>query len=141
MTSRVVPGKAVPRGRFPHVKVAGGFAFVSGTSSRRPDNSIAGAQVDPLGTTCLDIRAQTRAVIENLRDILRSVGADLPDLVQITTYLVNMNDFGGYNEVYGEYFDATGPARTTVAVHQLPHPHLLIEIQAVALLPEGGSTP
>ena len=50
-----------------------------------------------------------------------------------------MNDFGGYNEVYGEYFDATGPTRTTVAVHQLPHPHLLIEMQAVAVLPEGAS--
>nr|MDT0662293.1 RidA family protein [Micromonospora sp. DSM 115978] len=136
----VVPGKATPRGRFPHVKVAGGLVFVSGTSSRRPDNSIAGASVDELGTTTLDIRVQTRAVIENIRDILREVGADLTDLVQITSYLVNMNDFGGYNEVYGEFFDATGPTRTTVAVHQLPHPHLLIEMQAVAVLPaaEGG---
>jgi 2-aminomuconate deaminase len=136
--ARVVAGKAAPRGRFPHVKVAGGFVFVSGTSSRRPDNTIAGAQVDAVGTTSLDIRAQTRAVIENIRDILRAAGADLPDLVQLTTYLVNMNDFGGYNEVYAEYFDSTGPTRTTVAVHQLPHPHLLIEMQAVAVLPEGG---
>ncbi|GLI01572.1 RidA family protein [Phytohabitans aurantiacus] len=131
----IVAGKARPRGRFPHVKVAGGFAFVSGTSSRRPDGSIAGASADEMGTTTLDIREQTRAVIENVRDILRAVGADLTDLTQVTTYLVNMNDFGGYNEVYGEYFDETGPARTTVAVHQLPHPHLLIEMQAVALLP------
>lgn len=131
----IVDGMARPRGRFPHVKVAGGFAFVSGTSSRRPDNSIAGATVDELGTTTLDIRVQTRAVIENIREILRSIGADLSDLTQVTTYLVNMNDFGGYNEVYAEYFDETGPARTTVAVHQLPHPHLLIEMQAVALLP------
>lgn len=136
--AQVVPGKATPRGRFPHVKVVGGFVFVSGTSSRRPDNTIAGAQVDPMGTTLLDIRVQTRAVIENVRDVLRAAGADLTDLVQVTTYLVNMNDFGGYNEVYAEYFDETGPTRTTVAVHQLPHPHLLIEIQAVAVLPEGG---
>ena len=50
-----------------------------------------------------------------------------------------MNDFGGYNEVYAEYFDESGPARTTVAVHQLPHPHLLIEMQAVALLPAEGA--
>ncbi len=121
------------------MKVAGGFAFVSGTSSRRPDNTIVGASVDAMGTTSLDIREQTRAVIENIGDILRSVGADLSDLVQVTTYLVNMNDFGGYNEVYGEFFDATGPTRTTVAVHQLPHPHLLIEIQAVALLPDKES--
>ncbi len=49
-----------------------------------------------------------------------------------------MNDFGGYNEVYGEYFDETGPARTTVAVHQLPHPHLLIEISCVAHIPRTG---
>ncbi len=133
--ARVVAGKAVPRGRFPHVKVAGGFAFVSGTSSRRPDNTIAGATVDALGTTSLDIEVQTRAVIENMRDILREVGADLTDLVQVTTYLVSMNDFGGYNRVYAELFDETGPTRTTVAVHQLPHPHLLIEMQGIALLP------
>ncbi|MCO1599182.1 RidA family protein [Micromonospora sp. RHAY321] len=138
--ARVVAGKAVPRGAFPHVKVAGGFVFVSGTSSRRPDNSFAGVSVDEFGTTDLDIRVQTRAVIENIRDLLRSVGADLTDLVQVTSYLVNMNDFGGYNEVWAEFFDASGPTRTTVAVHQLPHPHLLIEIQAVALLPSGGQS-
>ncbi|SCL38915.1 2-aminomuconate deaminase [Micromonospora rhizosphaerae] len=135
---RVVAGKATPRGAFPHVKVAGGFVFVSGTSSRRPDNTFAGASADEFGTVSLDIRVQTRAVIENIRDLLRSVGADLSDLVQVTSYLVNMNDFGGYNEVWAEFFDVTGPTRTTVAVHQLPHPHLLIEIQAVALLPPGG---
>lgn len=132
--ARVVAGKAVPRGRFPHVKVAGGFAYVSGTSSRRPDNTLAGVRVDELGVTDLDIREQTRAVIENIRDILAEVGATLDDLVQVTTFLVSMNDFGGYNEVWAEFFDETGPARTTVAVHQLPHPHLLIEIQAVAHL-------
>jgi 2-aminomuconate deaminase len=137
--ARVVEGKAVPRGRFPHVKVAGGFAFVSGTSSRRPDNTIAGASVDASGTTSLDIAAQTEAVIANIRDILHDVGCDLSDLVQVTTYLVNMNDFGGYNAVYGSHFDENGPTRTTVAVHQLPHPHLLIEMQAVAALrPEAS---
>lgn len=136
--ARVVAGKAVPRGTFPHIKVAGGFVFVSGTSSRRPDNTFAGVCVDEFGTTDLDIRAQTRAVIANLRDLLHPVGAGLADLVQVTSYLVTMNDFGGYNEVWSEFFDASGPTRTTVAVHQLPHPHLLIEMQAVALLPEGG---
>ncbi len=131
----VVPGKAVPRGRFPHVKVANGLAYVSGTSSRRADNTIAGASVDSLGTVSLDIRDQTRAVLENIRDILAAVGAGLEDLVSVTTYLVSMNDFGGYNEVYAEFFDESGPSRTTVAVHQLPHPQLLIEIQAVAAVP------
>jgi len=134
--SKVVEGKAVPRGKYPHIKRAGDFLFVSGTSARRPDNTIAGAEVDPLGTTRLDIREQTRAVIENIRDILLSAGARLQDVVEISTYLVNMNDFGGYNEVYGEFFGHDGPARTTVAVHQLPHPHLLIEIRAMAYKPQ-----
>ncbi|MEI7058720.1 RidA family protein [Nocardioides sp. CCNWLW239] len=131
----LVETKARPRGRFPHARRAGDLLFVSGTSSRRPDNTFVGVEVDELGTTRLDIRAQTAAVIENIRDILRAAGGDLDDLVQVTSYLVNMNDFGGYNDVYGSYFDESGPTRTTVAVHQLPHPHLLIEIQAVAHLP------
>ncbi|GAA5148232.1 RidA family protein [Pseudonocardia eucalypti] len=133
--ARTVAGKATPRGRFPHLKRAGDLVFVSGTSSRRPDNTFAGVEVDELGTTSLDIRVQTAAVLDNIGDILASVGAGLADVVQVTSYLVNMNDFGGYNEVYGRYFDETGPSRTTVAVHQLPHPHLLIEIQAVAHVP------
>jgi 2-aminomuconate deaminase len=130
--SKVIAGKAKPRGKYPHIKRAGDFLIVSGTSARRADNTIAGADVDEFGTTHLDIREQTRAVIENVRDILRSADGELNDVVEVTTYLVNMNDFAGYNEVYGEYFDYDGPARTTVAVHQLPHPHLLIEIRAVA---------
>jgi 2-aminomuconate deaminase len=135
MTSIVVDGKPKPRGRFPHAKVVGDFVYVSGTSSRLPDNSFAGATVDVMGTTSLDIKVQTAAVIRNIDDILQAVGASLSDLVSITTYLVSMNDFGGYNEVYGEFFDESGPTRTTVAVHQLPHPHLLIEMQAVAYAP------
>ncbi|WP_298671017.1 RidA family protein [uncultured Sphingomonas sp.] len=135
---RVIPGKATPRGRFPHFRRAGDFIFVSGTSSRRPDNSFVGAEADGMGTVSLDIRAQTRAVIENIRDILEDAGATLADVVEVSSYLVNMNDFGGYNAVYAEYFNESGPARTTVAVHQLPHPHLLIEIKAVAYAPRQG---
>jgi 2-aminomuconate deaminase len=140
MKATVLDGKARPRGRFPHIKRAGDFLFVSGTSARRPDNSIAGADVDEFGTTHLDIRTQTRAVIENVRDILASSGADLGDIAEVSTFLVNMNDFAGYNEVYGEYFDHQGPTRTTVAVHQLPHPHLLIEMKAVAYKPTAKDT-
>lgn len=136
---RIVAGKATPRGPFPHVKVANGLVFVSGTSSRRADDTFDGVEVDAVGTTTLDVRVQTRAVIENIRDILGDVGADLGDLVSITTYLVDMNDFGGYNDVYGEFFDASGPTRTTVAVRQLPHPHLLIEMQATAVLPHRAA--
>ncbi|HLW99704.1 MAG TPA: RidA family protein [Candidatus Acidoferrales bacterium] len=135
MESKIVAGKAKPRGRFPHVKRAGDYLFVSGTSSRRPDDTIAGAQTDSHGSLQLDIRAQTRAVIENIGDILASLGAELRDAVEVSAYLVNMADFAGYNEVYAEYFNEQGPARTTVAVHQLPHPHLLIEMKVIAYKP------
>lgn len=132
----VVKGKAKPRGKFPHVKRGGDFLYLSGTSSRLPDNTFVGAEADAMGTMKYDIRAQTKAVLDNIRDILQSEGADLSDLVELNTFLVDMSDFGGYNEVYGTYFDENGPARTTVAVHQLPHPHLRIEIKCVAYKPK-----
>ena len=86
----------------------------------------------------LDIRAQTRAVIENIRDILAAAGAGLADVVEVSTFLVNMADFDGYNEVYSEFFGYDGPARTTVAVAALPNPQLLIEIRAVAYSPKSA---
>ncbi len=137
MESKVLEGRAKPLGKYPHIKRAGDFLFVSGISSRRPDSSIAGAERDAAGTVQFDIRVQTRAVLENIREILASAHATLKDVVEVTTFLVKMDDFAGYNEVYGEFFDYDGPARTTVAVHQLPHPHLLIEIRAVAYKPAG----
>ncbi len=131
----IVAGKAFPRGRYPHIRRAGDFLFVSGTSARRPDNSIAGAEADAMGGSRLDIAVQTRAAIQNIADILASEGAGLGDLVDVTVFLVDMNDFEPYNKVYAEYFDYEGPTRTTVAVHQLPHPHLRIEIKATAYAP------
>lgn len=136
-TSKLVEGKATPRGAYPHIKRVGDFIFVSGTSSRLPDNTFAGVhQVDVMGTMRLDIKEQTKAVIENIKDYLATEGATLADVVDITSFLVNMNDFAGYNEVYAQYFNKeTGPARTTVAVHQLPHPNLVVEIKAMAYKP------
>ena len=130
----VIEGRAKPLGAYPHYKIVRPFVFVSGTSSRRPDDSIAGAVVGEDGTVRLDIREQTRATIANVGEVLEACDLGLADIVDVTTFLVNMDDFAGYNEAYGEFFDATGPTRTTVAVHQLPHPHLLIEIKAIARL-------
>jgi len=133
-SSAVVSGRAAPLGRYPHFRRAGPFLFVSGTSPRRPDNTHAGVEILPDGVR-RDICEQTRAVIQNIAAILQEAGASLADLVEVSTFLVDMDDFAGYNEVYNECFGYDGPARTTVAVHQLPHPHLLIEIKAVAYAP------
>ncbi|WP_242085660.1 RidA family protein [Aestuariivivens sediminis] len=125
-----------PRGAYPHTKRVGDFIFVSGTSSRQSDNSIAGVKtIDQMGTKLLDIEIQTREVLKNIELKLIQEGATLSDIVDVTSFLVNMNDFAGYNKAYAEFFDAeTGPTRTTVAVHQLPHPDLVIEIKVVAYL-------
>ncbi|WP_242133454.1 RidA family protein [Aestuariivivens marinum] len=125
-----------PRGAYPHTKRVGDFIFVSGTSSRRPDNTIAGVEtIDGLGTKHLDIEVQTREAIKNIEMNLTKEGASLKDVVDVTSFLVNMNDFAGYNKAYAEFFDAeTGPTRTTVAVHQLPHPDLVVEIKVVAYI-------
>ncbi|WP_242155351.1 RidA family protein [Aestuariivivens sediminis] len=125
-----------PRGAYPHTKRVGDFIFVSGTSSRQSDNSIAGVKtIDQMGTKLLDIEIQTREVLKNIELKLIQESATLSDIVDVTSFLVNMNDFAGYNKAYAEFFDAeTGPTRTTVAVHQLPHPDLVIEIKVVAYL-------
>src|ERR1700728_5290244 len=101
--AKVVKGKAAPRGKYPHIKRAGDFLFVSGTSARRADNTIAGAESDESGTTHLDIRIQTAGVIENIRDILQSAGASLAGGGEVKSYLVSMDDFTGYNEGFGQY--------------------------------------
>ena len=126
-----------PRGAYPHTRRVGDFIFVSGTSARRPDNSIAGVDtIDGMGTKRLDIAAQTRAVLQNIDRNLRRAGASLADVVDVTSFLVNMNDFAGYNQAYAEFFQPeNGPTRTTVAVHQLPHPDLVVEIKVVAYKP------
>ena len=126
--------KVTPRGAYPHVKVVGDFIFVSGTSSRRADTSIAGVDIiDAMGTKFLNIETQTSEVLKNIDANLQTVGASLKDVVDVAVFLVNMNDFAGYNKVYGTFFEKeTGPTRTTVAVHQLPHPDLVVEIKVTA---------
>jgi 2-aminomuconate deaminase len=139
--SAVLPGKARPRGTFPHFHRAGDFIFVSGTSARRADDSIAGVTRDASGRTRLDMRTQTRAVLENVRDILAAAGAGLADVVEVSSFLRDMADFAAYNAVYSEFFGFDGPARTTVAVAALPHPELLIEVKAVAYRPARARRP
>ena len=133
--SYILRDRAGALASYPHARRVGDFVYLCGTSSRRPDNSHDGVTIHADGRVEKDIREQTRAVIENMRVYLEAAGAGLEHLVDVTTFLVDMSDFPGYNEVYNTYFDAeTGPTRTTVAVHQLPHPNLLIEVKAIAYL-------
>ena len=84
--SKTFAGKAKPLGAYPHLKRAGDFVFISGTSSRRKDNSITGMEIVD-GEKIYDIRKQTRAVLENIKDYLSEIGATLEDVVDVTTFL------------------------------------------------------
>src|SRR5947208_12013594 len=79
-----------------------------------------------------DVAAQTERVIKNLSAILSSAESSLDQVVRTTVFLKNMNDFAAMNEVYGKFFGAKPPARSTVEVSRLPK-DVLVEIDVIAL--------
>lgn len=83
-----------------------------------------------------DVQAQTHRVLQNLQAVLNSAGISLADVVKTTVFLARMSDFQDMNAVYAAYFERAGglmPARTTVAVAELPR-KALVEIECVALV-------
>ena len=91
----------------------------------------------PDGSVSIDVRRQTRYVFENIRDVLAGVGVGLDCLADVHAYLTDMRDYEGFNEVYAEFFGFDGPARTTVGVTELPHPHQRLMVRAVAYAPHS----
>ena len=79
------------------------------------------------------ISEQTRQVLENLKAVLAAAGSSLDQVVKATVFLENMADFAAMNEVYGEFLGNAKPARSTVAVAELPR-GALVEIDLVALV-------
>ena len=83
-----------------------------------------------------DIKAQTQAVITNVERVLKEAGGSLEDVVDVTSFLVDMDrDFAGYNEVWAETLGKVGPTRTTLAIRALPTP-IAVEMKVVAHLPQ-----
>ncbi len=77
------------------------------------------------------IAAETRQVMENLSAVLQAAGASMDSVVKATVFLKNMGDFAAMNEVYAEYLGRSKPARSTVAVAELPR-GALVEIDLCA---------
>jgi 2-iminobutanoate/2-iminopropanoate deaminase len=111
-----------PIGPYSQAVRVNGFVFVSGQIPVRPDTGEVEGK---------DIEAQTRQVMKNLASILESAGTGLGSVVKTTVFLVNLDDFPRFNEVYAEYFAGIKPARATVQVARLPK-EVLVEIEAVA---------
>jgi 2-iminobutanoate/2-iminopropanoate deaminase len=103
---------------------ANGFLFISGQVSFDPATS------EMTGT---DAAQQTQRVMENIKAILEAAASNFHHVVKTTVFLKDMNDFAAMNEVYGRYFTAAPPARSTVQVARLPK-DALVEIEVIAVL-------
>ena len=128
---------AEPVGPYPHARREGSFLFLSGIGPREPGKkSIPGVEVDESGKVIgHDIEVQTRSVVRNLEAVLESAGAKLGDIVDVQVFLTDMKrDFATFNKVYGEYFAAIGPTRTTIEVGSLPTP-IAVEFKVIARAP------
>lgn len=79
-----------------------------------------------------EVEAQTRQALTNLKNVLEAAGSNLENVVKTTVFLKDMGDFPKMNAVYGEFFSAAPPARSTIAVAGLPKGGL-VEIEAIAL--------
>lgn len=111
-----------PIGPYSQAVRSNGFVFVSGQVALDPKTG------EFVGT---DVRQQTERVMENLKGILEASGVSLNHVVKTTVFLQDMNDFAAMNEVYGRYFSAAPPARSTVQVGRLPK-DALVEIDVIA---------
>jgi 2-iminobutanoate/2-iminopropanoate deaminase len=78
-----------------------------------------------------NIKEQTQQILENLNSILTAGGSSLNNVLRITIFLTNLEDYAAVNETYAQFFDESQPARSTVQVSRLPM-NVLIEIDAIA---------
>jgi 2-iminobutanoate/2-iminopropanoate deaminase len=129
MEKKVVFTEKAPKpiGPYSQAIIAGNLIFTAGQ-----------IPIDPATNQVVqgDIKEQTRRVLENLRAILESVGATFDDVVKVTIYMKDLNEFSAMNEVYSEYFKNSPPARTTVEVSRLPR-DVKIEIDLIAIVKQA----
>jgi len=110
-------------GPYSHAVEAGGMLFLSGTVPVDPKSGELAAG---------DIGQSTARVLENIKLVLEAAGSSLEQVVKATVFLTDMADFGAMNEVYKTYFTANEPARSCVAVKELPG-KFPVEIEVIAL--------
>jgi len=126
MTKKVIQTDKAPKAIGPYSQAiqAGNFLFLSG---QIPLNPKTGELIQG------DIREQTQQVLENIKRILESQGLRMENMVKSTIFLKDIANFNQVNEVYGNYFPSSPPARSTVEVSKLPR-NAEIEIEAIAVI-------
>ena len=124
LTPVSVPNAPKPVGPYSSAMIVGNLVYVSGQSGRDPQTDVVSE----------DVEQQTEVCLKNVATILETAGSSLSKVVRCGVFLVDMNDFKKMNGVYARMFGEHRPARTTVAVSELPGPGLKVEIDAVATL-------
>ena len=124
-----VEGASEPISHYTDAVRFGDLLFVSGIAPFDSTGEVVGEG---------DVVAQTRQVLQNLLDALRTVGADMGDVLKVTVFLIDINDRGATNPVRQEFFGDARPASTLIEVSALADPKMLVEIEAVAGIPEGA---
>jgi 2-iminobutanoate/2-iminopropanoate deaminase len=126
MSREIVQSDKAPKAIGPYAQAikANGFVYTAGQIAIRPES---GDIVEG------GITAQTRQVFVNLAAVLLAAGTSVDQVVKATVFLRHMSDFAAMNEVYAEYLGGAKPARSTVAVGELPR-GALIEIDLIALV-------
>ncbi len=126
----VSPKIGAPSGHFSQangIEARGRIVFISGMTSKRADGSIAGVG---------DIEAQTRQMCENVKSAVEAAGGGMADICRVDVYVKNMTGFDIIHRVRREYFPDPPPASTMVAVSGFTHPDYLIEMAAIAVIPD-----
>lgn len=122
-----VAGMPEPISHYTHVVKVDRLVFISGCTARDEHGRIVGGS---------DAQAQARQVHENLKKCLAAAGATFADICKVTVFLKNMADREKVNAVRKEYFGPSRPASTLVQISRLSSEDLLVEIEAIAVLPE-----
>jgi 2-iminobutanoate/2-iminopropanoate deaminase len=125
----MVPGMSEPVSHFCHVVTVGRMVFVSGCVASDAGGKVVGGS---------DVVAQTRQVHENIKRCLTAAGATFADICKVTVYVKNMGDREKINTVRKEYFGASKPASTLIEVSRFVSSDYLLEIEAIAVISEGG---
>ena len=126
-----VEGASEPISHYTDAVRFGDLLFVSGIAPFDSDGDVVGKG---------DVVAQTRVVLQNILDILRTVGADMGDVLKVTVFLTDINDRSAINPIRQEFFGDARPASTLIEVSALADPEMLVEIEAVAGIPEGAQS-
>jgi 2-iminobutanoate/2-iminopropanoate deaminase len=121
-----LPDAPPPKGPYSPAVRAGPFVFVSGQVPRDP---ISGELIGD------DVATQTRVTLSNVQRLIEQAGAKLSDVVSVTVYLADVDDWGAMNEVYKEFFSSPFPTRTALGAGLRD---ILVEINAIAYV--GGAT-